>query len=409
MASTTEHGHRQRSQLREQTGAGVMDCKEALERHRRRPAEGGRVPAQEGAGRRPRSARPRGHRRGGRHAYIHAGGKIGVLVEVNCETDFVAAPTSSRAGQGPRMQVAAASPAYVSRRRCRATCSRRSGRSTARRRRKKKPAQVIDKIVEGKLEKYFSEQCLLEQAFVKDAHRQDQDQGPGRPGERRQDRRERSSSAASPASRSAGAASHGGGCRSRPPTSRILLKLSGEALVGEPGLRHRPRGHAADRRRGPRGRRARRAARDRHRRRQHLPRRRGQRRAGMDRATADYMGMLATVINALALQDALEQPGVRHARACPRSRCARWPSRTSAAAPSATSRRAAWSSSPPAPATRSSPPTPPPRCAPWRSAPTDPQGDQGRRHLHRRSRAGPERRAAAARHVHRRAEPTACR
>ena len=88
---------------------------------------------------------------------------------------------------------------------------------------------------------------------------------------------------------------------------------------------------------------------------------------GMDRAHADYMGMLATIINALAMQDALETRGRQDPGACRRSRCSGWPSPTSGGGPSATWRRGAWSSSPPAPATRSSPPTPPPRCGPWRS------------------------------------------
>ena len=86
---------------------------------------------------------------------------------------------------------------------------------------------------------------------------------------------------------------------------------------------------------------------------------------GMDRATADYMGMLATVINALALQDALEHNGVRPGSRR-RSRCARSPSPSSAAAPSATWKRDASSCSPPAPAIRTSPPTRPRRCARWR-------------------------------------------
>ena len=82
------------------------------------------------------------------------------------------------------------------------------------------------------------------------------------------------------------------------------------------------------------------------------------------------MGMLATVMNALALQDALEQPRRLHARHVARSRCSRSPSPTSAAARSATWRRAASSSSPPAPATRTSRPTRPRRCARSRSTPT---------------------------------------
>ena len=92
----------------------------------------------------------------------------------------------------------------------------------------------------------------------------------------------------------------------------------------------------------------------------------GWRRApGMDRATADYMGMLATVINALALQDALEQIGVntRVATAIEMRAVAEPFIRRRAVA---TSKKAASSSSPPAPAIPTSPPTPPPRCARWR-------------------------------------------
>ena len=81
--------------------------------------------------------------------------------------------------------------------------------------------------------------------------------------------------------------------------------------------------------------------RDRRRRRQHLPRHEAARPPGMDRATADYMGMLATVLNALPLQDALREEGVAHARAVGDRRSPRSPSPTSAAARCATSRRAA--------------------------------------------------------------------
>ena len=91
--------------------------------------------------------------------------------------------------------------------------------------------------------------------------------------------------------------------------------------------------------------------------------------AGMDRATADYMGMLAIVLNALQLQDALEKRDVHTRVQSAHRRRRRSPSPTSAAARCATSRRAASSSSPRAPATRSSPPTPRRRCARSRSTP----------------------------------------
>ena len=128
----------------------------------------------------------------------------------------------------------------------------------------------------------------------------------------------------------------------RPAIARILLKLSGEALAGEQGYGIDPAVLGAARRGDPR--------------RSHdLGRRRSpsssaaatssaaSRRSadGMDRATADYMGMLATVINALALQDALEKAGVPTRVLVGHRDARRWPSPTSAGAPSATSRRAA--------------------------------------------------------------------
>ena len=89
---------------------------------------------------------------------------------------------------------------------------------------------------------------------------------------------------------------------------------------------------------------------------------------GMDRATADYIGMLATVMNGLALQDALEKAG-QPTRVLSAIDMTKSPSRTSAAAPCVTWRRAGSSSLPPAPATRTSRPIPRPRCVPSRSAP----------------------------------------
>ena len=105
-------------------------------------------------------------------SYIHPGSKIGVLVEVNCETDFVARTDDfQQLVKDLAMQVAAANPAYVvARGRAGRRWWRRSGRSTAQQMAdQKKPAQVLDKIVEGKLEKFYAESCLLEQPFIRDA------------------------------------------------------------------------------------------------------------------------------------------------------------------------------------------------------------------------------------------------
>jgi elongation factor Ts len=156
--------------LRERTGAGVMDCKTALEASR-----GDLEAAVEFLRRKgladAKKRESRDARDGIVHAYVHPGAKLGALIEVNCETDFVA---KTDAFQGLvrdlAMQVAASNPAYVSRDDVPATVLEKEreiyrGQMAD----QKKPAAVLDKIVEGKLEKFFSEQCLLEQPFIKDA------------------------------------------------------------------------------------------------------------------------------------------------------------------------------------------------------------------------------------------------
>jgi elongation factor Ts len=103
-------------------------------------------------------------------SYIHAGSKIGVLVEVDCETYFVARTDQfQQLVKDIAMQVAAANPAYVAREEIPATVLEKE-REIYRTQMadQKKPAAVLDKIVEGKLDKFFSEQCLLEQPFIKD-------------------------------------------------------------------------------------------------------------------------------------------------------------------------------------------------------------------------------------------------
>jgi elongation factor Ts len=103
-------------------------------------------------------------------SYVHAGGKIGVMVEVNCETDFVAKTDDFQGfSKDVAMQIAASSPLYVRREEVPSGAlekEREIYRIQARE--AGKPEKVIDKIVEGKLEKYFGEVCLMEQAFVKD-------------------------------------------------------------------------------------------------------------------------------------------------------------------------------------------------------------------------------------------------
>jgi elongation factor Ts len=157
-------------ELREKTGAGVMDCKAALQ------ASGDNLEAAVEYLRKKglADAKKREHRDakdGLVHAYIHPGGKLGVLIEVDCETDFVAKTDAFQTlVRDLAMQVAATNPSYVSRDDVPATVLEKEreiyrGQMAD----QKKPAQVLDKIVEGKLEKWFTEQCLLEQPFIKDA------------------------------------------------------------------------------------------------------------------------------------------------------------------------------------------------------------------------------------------------
>ncbi|MBI1962607.1 MAG: translation elongation factor Ts [Candidatus Rokubacteria bacterium] len=157
-------------ELRDRTGAGVMDCKEALAE-----ARGNLDAAIEYLRKKGRAqAAKRAHREareGAVGAYIHPGAKLGVLVEVDCETDFVAKTEAFRElVRDLGMQVAAASPAWVSREDIPAAVVEKE-REIYRDQLadQKKPPQVVDKIIEGKLEKFYSEQCLLEQPFIKDA------------------------------------------------------------------------------------------------------------------------------------------------------------------------------------------------------------------------------------------------
>lgn len=156
-------------ELRTKTGAGMMDCKMALTE-----TEGDFEKAidflrQKGlASAAKKSARVTSQ--GLVHSYIHAGGKIGVLVEINCETDFVARTDDfQQLVHDVAMHIAATAPTYV--RRDEVTpehLAREREIYLAQAKEQGKPDKIIDKIVEGKLEKFFAEACLVEQPFVKD-------------------------------------------------------------------------------------------------------------------------------------------------------------------------------------------------------------------------------------------------
>jgi elongation factor Ts len=157
-------------ELRERTGAGVMDCKAALD-----SSQGDLTGAVEFLRKKGLAdAAKKAHREakdGVVHAYIHPGAKIGVLVEVNCETDFVARTEDfQQLVKDLAMQVAAANPSYVAREQVPGSVIDKE-REIYREQMadQKKPPQVLDKIIEGKLEKFFAEQCLLEQPFIRDS------------------------------------------------------------------------------------------------------------------------------------------------------------------------------------------------------------------------------------------------
>ncbi|MDD4179419.1 MAG: translation elongation factor Ts [Candidatus Margulisbacteria bacterium] len=156
-------------QLREKTGVGMMDCKAALTETKGNFEEAIDLLRKKGLAAIAR--------RGGKTAaeglvdsYIHIGGKIGVLLEVNCETDFVGKSTDFQAFvKDLCMQIAAANPQYVNRdevpdgiieheKEIIATQAKTEG----------KPEKAIEKMLEGRLEKFYSEVCLLDQPFIRD-------------------------------------------------------------------------------------------------------------------------------------------------------------------------------------------------------------------------------------------------
>jgi elongation factor Ts len=166
MASSAE----QVKELRERTGAGVMDCKAALEASKGDMQGAVEHLRKKGLADAAKKAH-RDARDGVVTSYIHPGSKIGVLVEVNCETDFVARTEDfQQLVKDVAMQVAAANPSYVARDEVPGAVVEKE-REIYRQQMadQKKPPQVIDKIIEGKLEKFYAESCLMEQPFIRDA------------------------------------------------------------------------------------------------------------------------------------------------------------------------------------------------------------------------------------------------
>ena len=156
-------------ELRGKTGAGILDCQNALketdsdiEKAVDLLRQKGLAAAQKKAGRETKE--------GVISSYIHAGSKIGVLVEINCETDFVARNEEFQSlVKDVALQIAAANPSYVQRENVPAEIiEREKSVYLGQAKEMEKPKAAWDKIVQGKLEKFYQEQCLIEQSFIKD-------------------------------------------------------------------------------------------------------------------------------------------------------------------------------------------------------------------------------------------------
>ncbi|MEE9217851.1 MAG: translation elongation factor Ts [Acidobacteriota bacterium] len=155
--------------LREKTGVGVMECKNALNEANGDVDEAVKILRKKGLSAASRKV-GRKTAEGLVGAYIHAGGRIGVLVEVNCETDFVArTPEFQALLKDIAMQVAATQPRFVSREEVTPELlSQERDIYRGQVLQSGKPEHIADKIVQGKMEKFFSEACLYEQPFVRD-------------------------------------------------------------------------------------------------------------------------------------------------------------------------------------------------------------------------------------------------
>lgn len=156
-------------ELREKTGAGILDCQKALTENGDDIEKSIDYLRQKGLAAAAKKA-GRETNQGLVHAYIHMGGKIGVLIEVNCETDFVARNEEFKAFVNDlALQVAAAKPSFVRREEIPVeVVEKEKAIYEGQAKELGKPAAALPKIVEGKLEKFYQESCLMEQSFIKD-------------------------------------------------------------------------------------------------------------------------------------------------------------------------------------------------------------------------------------------------
>ncbi|MFE4709678.1 MULTISPECIES: translation elongation factor Ts [Paenibacillus] len=156
-------------ELRERTGAGMLDCKKALEEANNDITKAAELLREKGLSAAANKA-GRVATEGVVESYIHAGGRIGVLVEINCETDFVGKTDSFKEfARDIAMQIAAANPLYVRREEVpQADVEKEKEILKAQALNEGKPEKIVEKMVEGRISKFYEEYCLLEQSFVKD-------------------------------------------------------------------------------------------------------------------------------------------------------------------------------------------------------------------------------------------------
>jgi elongation factor Ts len=165
---------KQVAELRGQTGAGLMDCKKALTESEGDLEKAITILRKKGMASASKKA-GRATSEGLIESYIHLGGKVGVLIEVNCETDFVAKTDDFKSFvRDLCLHVAAVNPICISRDEVPADLIEKE-REIAASQAEGKPPAAVQKIVEGKLNKYFATACLLDQPFVKDGEKSVQD------------------------------------------------------------------------------------------------------------------------------------------------------------------------------------------------------------------------------------------
>jgi elongation factor Ts len=156
--------------LRDKTGAGMMDCKRALEESNGDMEQATECLRKKGAAVAAKRAE-REANQGVVEAYIHAGGRIGAMVELNCETDFVAKTGEfKQLAHDIAMQIAAMTPLYISKEDVdEPTLQKELEIYKAQAINEGKTAEIAEKVAKGRLEKYYQEFCLLEQSFIKDS------------------------------------------------------------------------------------------------------------------------------------------------------------------------------------------------------------------------------------------------